>query len=121
MQENNCLSCNYPLDLIGEYFYSPSGQIVPDKNNPKIGPYCCKCYLKLFIKTKDLVNHPSHYTVGGIEAISVIEAWNLNFCLGNALKYICRAGRKTDNLIEDLQKAQWYLSREIENLKKESN
>jgi len=47
------------------------------------------------------------------EAIKVIEAWNLNFCLGNAVKYICRAGAKGERLT-DLQKAAWYLQREIE-------
>ena len=61
----------------------------------------------------DPVNHPGHYSAGGIEAIDVIEAWGLGFCLGNTVKYIARAGRKGDAL-EDLKKAAWYLSREIE-------
>lgn len=60
------------------------------------------------------VDHPAHY--GGVdnpyEAIKVIEAWSLGFCLGNAIKYICRAGKKGDRL-EDLRKARWYLDREI--------
>ena len=67
---------------------------------------------------RDRVNHPAHY--GGAEnpyeAIKVIEAWGLGFCLGNAVKYICRAGKKEDTL-EDLRKAAWYLNREIERLK----
>lgn len=46
------------------------------------------------------------------EAIKVIEAWGLGFCLGNTVKYIARAGKK-DDIIEDLKKAEWYLSREI--------
>lgn len=61
------------------------------------------------------INHPPHY--GGdttYEAIKVIEAWGLDFCLGNATKYICRAGKKGDE-IEDLKKARWYLDREITN------
>lgn len=62
----------------------------------------------------DSVNHPSHY--GGednpYEAIKVIEAWNLGFCLGNTIKYISRAGKKGSKL-EDLKKARWYLDREI--------
>ena len=58
------------------------------------------------------VNHPPHYTKGGIEAIDVIEAWDLGFHLGNAIKYIARAGRKGD-AAEDLRKAIWYLEREI--------
>lgn len=65
------------------------------------------------------VNHPSHY--GGennpYEAIKVIEAWGLNFNLGNTAKYISRAGKK-GALIEDLRKARWYLDREITNLEK---
>jgi hypothetical protein len=65
------------------------------------------------------IDHPSHYTKGGVEAITVIEAWELGFCLGNTVKYISRAGRKTgaDDL-EDLRKAKWYLEREIANREK---
>lgn len=70
----------------------------------------------------DNVNHPAHY--GGAdnvyEAIKVIEAWNLDFCLGNVVKYISRAGKKEGNsLIQDLEKAKWYLQRRIEELKNE--
>lgn len=65
------------------------------------------------------VNHPPHYRPDGIEAIAVIEDWNLGFCLGNVVKYICRAGRKTDSPVEDLEKAMWYLNREIIRLKTE--
>jgi hypothetical protein len=65
------------------------------------------------------VNHPAHY--GGeanpYEAIKVVEAWQLNFCLGNVVKYISRAGKKGDTL-EDLKKARWYLDREIGNLER---
>ena len=66
--------------------------------------------------TKEHVNHPSHY--GGedniYEAIKVIEAWDLGFCLGNAIKYISRAGKKDNNsYLQDLKKAKWYLEREI--------
>jgi len=64
--------------------------------------------------TNDSVNHPPHY--GGAdnpyEAIKVIAAWGLGFCLGNTVKYIARAGKKGDRL-EDLKKARWYLDREI--------
>jgi len=65
------------------------------------------------------VIHPKHY--GGKdnpwEAIKVIEAWDLGFNLGNTLKYISRAGKK-DNIIQDLEKALFYLDREIQNRKK---
>ncbi len=61
------------------------------------------------------VNHPTHYRKStGHEAIDVIEAWQLNFNLGNVLKYISRNGIKDpDKYIEDLEKARWYLDREI--------
>jgi hypothetical protein len=59
------------------------------------------------------VNHPSHYNIGKIEVIDAIEAWELNFSLGNAVKYIARADHK-GKPIEDLEKARWYIDREIE-------
>ena len=60
----------------------------------------------------DLVNNPPHYRVGGIETIDFIEAKNLNYNLGNAVKYITRADHK-DNRVQDLEKARWYIEREI--------
>lgn len=68
--------------------------------------------------TEVVINHPAHYGGDTIyEAIKVIEAWNLNFNLGNTVKYISRAGKKTANTLEDLEKASWYLQREIEKIK----
>lgn len=77
------------------------------------------------------VDHPAHY--GGAdnpyEAIKVIEAWGLGFCLGNAVKYISRAGEKVNHTLgqgednarlEDLQKARWYVDREIGRLEREA-
>jgi len=68
------------------------------------------------------VNHPKHY--GGednpYEVIKVIEAWGLSFCLGNTLKYVARNGKKQNkenSLVQDLEKAKWYLEREIGNLR----
>jgi hypothetical protein len=62
------------------------------------------------------VNHPSHYHAdSGIEVIDAIEAWGLGFSLGNAVKYIARAGHKND-AIEDLHKALWYVQREVDRL-----
>lgn len=61
------------------------------------------------------VNHPSHYNRGKIEVIDFIEDQNLNFNLGNTVKYVCRAGYK-DDIIQDLQKAAWYLQHEIDRL-----
>jgi hypothetical protein len=62
--------------------------------------------------TEDVVNHPSHYLTGGVETIDFIEAKNLNYRLGNVVKYLTRADHKGDRL-ENLKKAQWYLEREI--------
>ncbi len=61
----------------------------------------------------DSVNHPKHYTEhkSGVECIQITE--HMNFCLGNAVKYIWRADLK-HNATEDLQKAVWYINREIE-------
>ena len=64
------------------------------------------------------VDHPQHYNRGNIEAIDVIEDWNLNFNLGNVIKYISRAGAK-ENEIEDIEKALWYLQRHLDNLKEQ--
>ena len=66
---------------------------------------------------KEMINHPQHYNMGKFEAIDVIEDWQLNFNLGNTVKYISRAGHK-DNIIQDLKKALWYLDREIKRLEK---
>ena len=65
---------------------------------------------------KSAVNHPSHYNVGKIEVIDAIEAWELNFSLGNAVKYIARADHK-GKPVEDLEKARWYIEREIQRRK----
>lgn len=78
-----------------------------------------KCYL-LYNKLPDLINHPPHYrAANGLESIDVIEAFALNFHLGNTIKYILRGGRKTEWPLEDLKKARWYLDREIATLEKE--
>ena len=67
--------------------------------------------------TNDLINHPSHYKTGGIGTIDFIEAKELGYHLGNVVKYISRAGKKTEDYVQDLQKAQWYLNRAINNAK----
>ena len=79
---------------------------------------------ELEIRNYDNVNNPAHYTDSKIEVIDYIEDKKLGFCLGNAIKYISRAGKKKDNgrsvidkEIEDLQKAIWYINRRIYELK----
>lgn len=76
----------------------------------------------------DPVNRPSHYTDSKIEVIDYIEDKKLGFCLGNAIKYISRAGKKkdadksvTEKEIEDLKKAIWYINRRIYELEKEGD
>lgn len=68
----------------------------------------------------DIINHPDHYTEGGIETIDFIEAKNLGFNLGNVVKYVARCGHKKSKglsadakALQDLKKAKWYLEREI--------
>lgn len=69
----------------------------------------------------DSVNHPPHYNShpSGVECIQVTE--HMNFNLGNAVKYIWRAGLKSESATTDLAKAAWYVQREIERLKKGSS
>ena len=67
----------------------------------------------------DVVNHPPHYKAGGIETIDFIEAKDLNYRLGNVIKYVARAGKKDTDPVQDLEKALWYLQREI-NTRKEA-
>ena len=60
----------------------------------------------------DVVNSPDHYTAGGIETIDFIEAKQVNYHVGNAIKYLSRANHKGDYL-ENIKKAQWYINREV--------
>ena len=78
------------------------------------------CESREMVAERSAVNHPAHY--GGeenpYECIKVIEAWSLDFCLGNACKYISRAGKKDPaKELEDLEKAAWYVARRIKQLK----
>ncbi len=69
---------------------------------------------------EDQVNHPKHYTShpSGVEVIEITE--HMNFCLGNAIKYILRSAYKGKEL-QDLEKACWYIQREIDRIKKAAN
>lgn len=64
----------------------------------------------------DMVNEPPHYKIGGIDSLDFIIAKKLNYCLGNVVKYLTRAGHKGD-LLEDLEKAEYYLKRAIKEQK----
>jgi hypothetical protein len=65
---------------------------------------------------KEMVNHPDHYQGNKMEVIDIIEDYSLGFSLGNAVKYILRADKK-GNKKQDLQKAIWYLERELSKFK----
>lgn len=81
------------------------GEIIPEGR--EVYPSC----------ENDPVNRPAHYTDGKIEVIDFIEDKKLGFCLGNAIKYISRAGKKDPSKeIEDLNKAKWYIERRIKEL-----
>jgi hypothetical protein len=106
MTLSECVDCGREIPL-------------PTDEHPGV---CCDCHdLRLAARAKQReeqqanVDHPSHY--GGdttYEAIKVIEAWGLGFHLGNAVKYIARAGKKPGaEELEDLKKSQWYLDRQI--------
>lgn len=83
------------------------GKIIPEGRQ-----ICIGC------ENNDNVNHPAHYTDGNIEVIDFIEDKQLGFHLGNAVKYISRAGKKNKSkIIEDLEKAIWYIKRYIKILR----
>lgn len=65
------------------------------------------------------INHPDYYSANGFEVIDFIDAHNLNFNLGNVVKYVSRSGRKDgEDTLTALKKAQWYLNREIQRMEK---
>ena len=98
-------SNNNTLDITNDFVNNPSPAEQKQENSEK-DPQI------------NIIDHPLHYTVGGIETIDFIEAKKLNFHLGNVIKYVTRANHKGTPL-EDLKKAQWYLSREIETMSSE--
>ena len=91
----------------------PKKTQVERSHDPKV----VKEYIKeveALYKKADPVNHPPHYTAGGIETLDFIEAKDLNFRLANVVKYVSRAGKKVGgDPIQDLEKAAFYLNREI--------
>jgi hypothetical protein len=109
-----CDHCGKEIDII-DRFHGKDYQ----------GDYCFPCFKHFCFPSVTPVTipgieewrklRPSHYNEGKIEAIAVIEDWKLGFCLGNTIKYICRAGKKAGNPeLKDLEKARWYLDRYIQ-------
>jgi hypothetical protein len=82
-------------------------------------PYGAKKVWKA-IHDREMVNHPDHYQGNKMEVIDIIEDYELGFHLGNAIKYILRADKK-GNKKQDLNKALWYINREISNLVEEDS
>jgi hypothetical protein len=93
---------------------SPMQSSVPRESGSVDNPSIVEVHYPITMES-DPVNHPEHYKVGGIETIDFIEAKQLNYNLGNVVKYVTRADHK-GNRLEDLEKARWYLDREIGNL-----
>lgn len=108
-----CEACGQPMDE-GSYHMDGDGVAWHKEGWLDICAPAARARRPL-LATADHVNHPSHYTMGGIEVLDAIEAWELGFHRGNAVKYVARAGRKPgSDELQDLQKARFYLQREIE-------
>ena len=97
------------MDTVSRFFNLPEGEPLPRTLNDIIKE--TRANLR-----DHMVNHPPHYTQhpSGVECIQITE--HLNFCLGNAIKYIWRAGLKSEDAVEDLKKARFYIEREIKRL-----
>lgn len=133
--KSNGEDCLYCMSLDGSYVTIPYWQLDYYKEltpsqysamNTKV--LAMRCILEAKVPQPVLQEEsaidPPHY--GGkdnpYEAIKVIEAWELDFCLGNVVKYISRAGKKNkDKELEDLLKAQWYLNKHIETWQEEKH
>lgn len=118
----------YPVEEIERITYTPSSVL---RAYPSGEP--CAIYDKskydydlrdntiAITEISDNVSHPPHYANGWSNNAEVIDLTeHLSFCAGNVVKYVCRAGRKDpDKYVEDLEKARWYLDREIARVKEQ--
>lgn len=113
----------YPVERIDRIVYASGSRLSVYPVGEPYAIYDKSKYTYIFedggieiVKKSDSVSHPSYYADGwsnGAEVIDLTE--HLPFCSGNVVKYVCRAGRKDpDKRVEDLEKARWYLDREIE-------
>jgi hypothetical protein len=92
------------------------GKTAKPENKPskiKKAALITKAELDALLPKPDPINSPPHYKAGGFETIDFIEAKDLNYRLGNVVKYVSRAGKKDSDPLVDLKKARWYLDREI--------
>lgn len=109
------------LKLTKQYIYQVSSKLRVQKRNKTAWqppallpvPEPRPLHLPITMEEPDMVNEPPHYKTGGIETIDFIEAKGLNYNLGNVVKYLTRADHK-GNRVQDLEKAMWYLKRELE-------
>jgi hypothetical protein len=115
--EKSCKTCKHNRN----FCESPKGACVADFENWELEDYEKEHRPGNFLIEipTDNVNHPKHYTShpSGVECIDIVEHYD--FCLGNALKYLWRAGIKSENPIEDLKKAKWYIERKLKKLEGE--
>ena len=115
---NSEVCCGNCVDGIGEWLNTPCAN---EPENPPADKHV-DLHKVADEVTRDNVNHPDHYNHGKIEVVDFIEDQHLGFHLGNAVKYISRAGRKdANNTIEDLRKAVWYINRQIQRLERGEN
>lgn len=103
------------LGMEGQYYYLGDNGLFYSIHGACYNSSILNFLLKEVTAEDRNINNPKHYNNGSIEAITVIEDWKLNFNLGNVIKYISRAGKKDPSKEkEDLEKALWYLKREID-------
>lgn len=111
------ISSSSPLTTLSSYINKSDCEISVGDSTCENKTPLTEWLNSLVVVPHDLVNKPKHYTDGKIEVIDFIEDKKLNFPLGNAVKYIARAGKKDPlKYKEDLQKAVWYLQHEIDKL-----
>ena len=130
----NCLSCGTEVEKHEGILCTPCSKIEFDNEKDvnefmeKLGGQCKSCNVSTSTLTdglcnvckacqdkEDMVERPSHYNMGKIQPIDVIEDWKLDFRLASALKYIARAGRKDpEKTRQDLEKCIWYVQRYID-------
>lgn len=116
--EFNSGCCRFPKSCSPHGYIEAvrAGNLTEDDLEPRPGLLRGGVFFRTEAELEDVVNHPNHYTAyKGLEVIDLTE--QMNFNRGNAVKYICRAGLKDpEKTVEDLEKAAWYIKREIKRL-----
>lgn len=129
-EEDPCNVCRWKIKERGLAFFGKLSYFEPKDESANCIISCKECnkdftnedygFKEISKDEIDMVNHPQHYSSHGIEPIDYIESHNLNFNLGNVIKYVSRAPFKGTET-EDLKKAKWYLEREINKHDKHRN